>query len=142
MKRRSFLQVSGGALAVAAIPGCASLVATQVTPENGEIRLAVRNFAQLEHPGGFLKIRPAGSAETLYVLALEHGGFAVVSPICTHLQCTVNIDGALLVCPCHGSTYDREGKVLRGPAERPLTRYQAALSDGGELVIRYAGRPA
>ena len=137
MKRRLFLQVSGGALATAALPGCSAMVATPVTPANGEFRIAVRNFAQLEQAGGFLKVRPAGSNDTLYILALGGDRYSAVSPICTHLQCTVNIDGATLVCPCHGSTYDREGRVLRGPAERPLTRYRASLEPGGELVIRY-----
>lgn len=142
MKRRLFLQVSGGALTAAGIPGCAAMVATPVTPMNGEIRIAVRNFSQLDQPGGFLKVRPAGSSSPLYVLALEGGSYSVVSPVCTHLQCTVNIDGPTLVCPCHGSTYDREGRVLRGPAARPLTRYAATLTAAGELVIRYSGEPS
>jgi len=139
MRRRLFLQVSSGVVAATVIPGCAAMVATPVTPVNGEIRLAVRNYAQLEQPGGFLKLRPSGAGSPIYVLALEAGAFSVVSSVCTHLQCTVNIDGASLVCPCHGSTYDREGRVLRGPAERPLTRYAAAMNAAGELVIRYAG---
>ena len=137
MKRRLFLEVTGGALAAAAVPGCAAMVATPVTPANGEFRVAVRNFAQLDQPGGFLKVKPAGSGDTIYILSLGEGRYSALSPICTHLQCTVNIDGASLVCPCHGSTYDREGRVLRGPAERPLTRYRATLEPGGELVVRY-----
>lgn len=43
------------------------------------------------------------------------------SAICTHLGCTVAPAGAQLHCPCHGSVYDaRSGKVLAGPAPRPL----------------------
>ena len=108
-----------------------------MTPVNGEFRIAVRNFAQLDQPGGFLKVKPAGVGEPVYILSLGSDRYSAVSPICTHLQCRVNIDGANLVCPCHGSTYDREGRVLRGPAERPLTRYRATLESSGELVVRY-----
>jgi len=39
------------------------------------------------------------------------------------------------VCPCHGSTYDREGKVLRGPAEEALARYRTALTSDGVIVV-------
>jgi len=136
MDRRRFVGVSAGALAALALPGCAAVVATPVTPVAGAVRLPLRNYPQLEQPGGYLKILPAGSSTPLYVLALDGGAFAVVSPICTHLQCTVNVEGALLVCPCHGSTYDRSGRVLRGPAERALRRFPAAVTPEGELVIR------
>jgi Rieske Fe-S protein len=139
MRRREFMETAAGALAAMTLPGCAALVATPVTPVNGEIRLMVRNFAQLDQPGGWLRIRPAGSAGPLYVLALEGGGYAVLSPICTHLSCTVNIEGAQLMCPCHGSTFDRSGRVLRGPAQRDLLRLPARLTPEGELVIQYGG---
>ena len=137
MRRRQFVRTAAGALAVTALPGCAAFVATEVIPQNGAIRLAIRNFPQLEQPGGGLKIHPAGSATVLYVLAVGAGEFAVLSPTCTHLQCTVSIEGAELRCPCHGSTFDREGRVLRGPAARPLRRFPATVTADGELVIDY-----
>ena len=73
------------------------------------------------------------------MLRLDNGQFAVISPICTHQGCTVDIQGPRLVCPCHGSTYDREGRVLRGPAERSLAHFTATVSDG-VLVIDAATR--
>lgn len=136
MDRRRFVELTAGALAAAGLPGCASLVATPVTPVNGAVRLPIRNYPQLEHPGGYLKIMPAGQSTPLYVLVLADGEFSVVSPVCTHLQCTVNVEGPQLLCPCHGSMYDRAGRVLRGPAERPLRRFPAATSVEGELVIQ------
>lgn len=138
MDRRAFLDCTAVAAACAALPGCAALVATPVTPVRGEVRLALRNFAALSRPGGYLRIRPTGSATALYVLALDDGAFAVVSPVCTHLGCTVGIEGAQLLCPCHGSMYDREGRVLRGPAMRALERFPAVVTPEGDLVIRLA----
>jgi Rieske Fe-S protein len=139
LDRRRFVGATAAAVAAAALPGCASFVATPVTPVNGEVRLQLRSFPQLERPGGYLKIRPTGAALPLYVLALEGGEFAVLSPMCTHLQCTVNVEGAVLLCPCHGSTFDREGRVLRGPATRPLRRFAARRATGEELVISLEG---
>lgn len=42
---------------------------------------------------------------------------------CTHLGCKHrwNADRRLFECPCHGSEFDTEGTVLKGPATRNLT---------------------
>lgn len=45
-----------------------------------------------------------------------------LSLVCSHLGCTVNVTPGDIVCPCHGSSFDREGRVLKGPADRPLRR--------------------
>lgn len=134
--RRQFVTLAGAALAVTVLPGCASLVATPVTPVGGSIRLALRNFPQLARPGGYVKLAPSGAATPLYVLAVDQG-YAALSPVCTHQGCIVNIQGAELVCPCHASAFDREGRVLRGPAERPLRRLPATLTAEGDLVITW-----
>jgi Rieske Fe-S protein len=52
-----------------------------------------------------------------------------VSDICTHAGCGVRYDhvNKILSCPCHGSQYTLTGMVLRGPAFRPLAKYQTQL---------------
>ena len=137
--RRAFLELLGGALALAA-SGCAAVVVTRVTPSGGVVRLPLRNHPQLALPGGYLKVQPEGMATPIYVLSLEESTYVALSPICTHLGCTVAIEGARLVCPCHGSTYDRAGRVLRGPAERSLAQFPTSVTADGELVIQLETR--
>ncbi len=48
---------------------------------------------------------------------------------CTHLGCTVTVTPTDIVCPCHGSRFDRRGQVLEGPAQRPLRRLTLAEID-------------
>lgn len=51
--------------------------------------------------------------------ALESYG---INAICTHLGCVVpwNAGENKFICPCHGSQYNSEGKVVRGPAPLSL----------------------
>jgi len=46
-----------------------------------------------------------------------------VSRTCTHLGCRVSYleDKKIIECPCHQSRFTIKGKVLAGPAKRPLT---------------------
>lgn len=60
------------------------------------------------------------------------GGVHGVSATCTHQGCTVGSprDG-VVTCPCHGSQFDAStGKVLRGPATRPLPQVPVGVHDG------------
>lgn len=56
------------------------------------------------------------------VIVKRNDAIEVFSLKCTHLGCTLNATGNGFSCPCHGSQYDAEGKVLKGPADRPMTR--------------------
>ena len=71
-------------------------------------------------------------------VALMREGEAVyaLSLVCTHLGCTVNVTPTELICPCHGSSFDRQGVVLKGPADRQLPRYQVVeRGDFFEVVV-------
>jgi nitrite reductase/ring-hydroxylating ferredoxin subunit len=86
-------------------------------------------------PSGF----PAGSAtflpeRQLYVFN-QADGFYAVSSVCTHLGCTVKHAGSGFECPCHGSRFDENGRVVQGPAPRPLAWYALTLSPYQQLVV-------
>jgi Rieske Fe-S protein len=137
--RRDFVRLGTAALAAALTQGCASLMTRRVPVADGRVRLDLRQYPELTEPGGTLRLLPDGWADPLYVLSLTPGRFVALSPICTHLGCTVEMSGQRLICPCHGSTYDREGKVLQGPAERPLRQFPSRVMPDGLLVIDVEG---
>lgn len=64
-----------------------------------------------------------------------------VSAECTHLGCTIkwNNDEKSWDCPCHGSRFTYDGKVLNGPANDPLPVYQKKF-DLQKAKLEYVGR--
>jgi len=74
------------------------------------------------------------------VWAIKHSPteVTVFSPVCTHLGCYYKWDPGTdhFECPCHGSVYSINGKVLGGPAPRPLDTLPAKI-DNGELFVRW-----
>lgn len=69
------------------------------------------------------------------VLIHDQDGFHALSLVCTHLGCVVERQVDIYACNCHGSRYDRSGKVTRGPAASALSVYQVERSPDGKLVI-------
>jgi Rieske Fe-S protein len=132
--RRAFVSIVAALPVATLVGGCASLAAVPVTPEQGRVRLRFLHHPALLEPGGSLRIRPEGEASSVYVLALDNGQFAALSPICTHQGCTVDIGGSHLICPCHGSTYDRDGTVVRGPAPESLRRFPVERTEDGLII--------
>ena len=59
------------------------------------------------------------------------GSFTAVDAVCSHQSCTVTgIADTTYVCPCHGSRYDRNGRVLAGPATAALRQFPTSFASG------------
>jgi glycine/D-amino acid oxidase-like deaminating enzyme/nitrite reductase/ring-hydroxylating ferredoxin subunit len=73
-------------------------------------------------PGAGAVVR--AGADRLAVYRDDGGELHAVSARCTHLGCLVAFNAAERAweCPCHGSRFDTDGKVVQGPATRPLER--------------------
>ena len=61
-------------------------------------------------------------------------GVYAISRVCTHLGCIVKPTPEGFECPCHGSRYDRDGLVTKGPAPRPL-QWLEVKEQGGVLYV-------
>lgn len=72
-----------------------------------------------------------------YIIVNEGETTKVLSAHCTHLGCVINqIENGRLVCPCHGSEYDLNGRVIKGPAYKNLEIIPSKIiSDGTQVEI-------
>lgn len=52
---------------------------------------------------------------------------------CTHAGCALAIKNGGIECPCHGSKFELDGTVARGPATEPLVARTVTVR-GGQIV--------
>ena len=85
------------------------------------------------------------AVDGVYTLFRNQGFFIVrqgdrllaLSSICTHRRCLVETErDRSFLCPCHGSAFDPNGHVTRGPAGRDLPMLQTFTNERSELLVR------
>ncbi|HET9825422.1 MAG TPA: FAD-dependent oxidoreductase [Chitinophagaceae bacterium] len=83
----------------------------------------LEEFAELA-PGEAKVVRYDGEKIALY--KDEHGELHALNPLCTHMKCAVAWNNVEQTwdCPCHGSRFSCEGKVLTGPADHDLEKIE------------------
>ena len=110
---------SGMASMLGVVPGRFAGSRVQVTVA-GSALADVGGAALVESTAGvFLLARTNASA------------FSAVDAVCSHESCTITgTDGAIYVCPCHGSRYNRSGQVMAGPARASLRQFATTFTDG------------
>lgn len=74
-------------------------------------------------------------ADESTVVFSDDDGLYAMSMICTHLGCIVMRSQDGFQCPCHGSKFARDGKVLKGPAPRDLDWYAVDRTPSGQLIV-------
>jgi cytochrome P450/nitrite reductase/ring-hydroxylating ferredoxin subunit len=92
-----------------------------------------------DEPAGTLRRVEVG--KTAVCVARTDDGWLAFEDTCTHEECSLaegELDGGVVICPCHGSEFDvRTGDVVTPPALDPLPIYEAR-EDGGTLFVRLA----
>lgn len=132
VNRRSFLSLASLGTFFAALGTAAAGIFR--LPNPSVLPGPVRRF-KLGAPDEF-----AVGSETVFtdqslVLFRDDQGFYAISSTCTHLGCTVARSQEGFACPCHGSRFDSTGRVVGGPAPRPLPWLEVSRSASGDLIV-------
>ncbi len=142
MDRRRFLHQGavtvGGCSCIAAGLGCntTNLKAkpvTVLTTADGRVPIGAASALAV---GDQLKVTVDGIDRPVLVARISDSEVKAISIACSHYGSDLAYDEAMgqFQCTDHGSQFDYNGDVVRGPAEDKLTTYQV-LEDGGELFI-------
>lgn len=85
------------------------------------------------HQAGDRSLAQGLKGDPTYLIVTEDKQIASygLNAVCTHLGCVVpwNASENKFICPCHGSQYNNEGKVVRGPAPLSLALVHADVKD-------------
>lgn len=70
------------------------------------------------------------------ILGRDQDGLYAMTSTCTHQGCEVEPSASdTLFCPCHSSRFDRNGKVLGGPAPSPLVHFAVSIDGDGNITV-------
>jgi cytochrome b6-f complex iron-sulfur subunit len=132
--RRGFLnKVTGGALAIAGV-GAGIVTVKYISPN---VLFEPPSIFRVGLPEDYPINSVTYFADQLTYLVRVTQGFYAESAICQHLGCITqwHPEEDLIECPCHGSRYQKDGAIVRGPTTRPLPHFAMRLMPDGTLLI-------
>ena len=132
MERREFIKTScvicltGSAAATIStlLSSCAPLPVYSTKADHGTIAVPLSAL----NNGNIQIIRVQ---DILYDIALKkenNGMYSAFPLLCTHASNPLTLSGGKFLCSLHGSTFDQEGKVIHGPAAKPLLHLKTRLT--------------
>ena len=147
MNRKTFLKATAATVAAASLApivtlleGCSSSAPVlQAKVSDNKAIVPLDHLAMLASPNSHAKIYVNQNANPIILFAGENGEMRAVLSTCSHSGCEVTKLRTTFECPCHGSEYDLQGNVLRGPAPEPLEVFQVEKV-AGRLEISLKGR--
>lgn len=96
----------------------------------------VFDVSQLTQDGQALVTKDYGpDGAPVLIVRQAADSYYALSMLCTHAACFVGApQQGVMMCPCHGSEYNMQGQVLRGPAYAPLHRYTVSYDAASQTV--------
>ncbi|GEM_PF-415521 len=140
LSRRKFLARLGLGSLVLTAGGAVSSIGAYILPKvNFEPSQAFTAGRPEDYNVGDVRLI---ESQAVFIFRTPYG-FQAVSDICTHLGCAYQPYGppddeypqVHAHCPCHGSVFARDGRVLRAPAPRPVPFYYMTINPSGLLVV-------
>ena len=106
-------------------PASSAAAAGPSTPITNTSNLQVGTPMYFEYPSGYPNV----------LFKRADGTLAAFSILCTHVCCETTYESSsnTFFCGCHGSVFDSNGRVLRGPASSPLPSISLNVDSSGNV---------
>ena len=104
---------------------------------------AVQDGLLLGPPSDFAGhgLYPVGAGSLIDRVLVGHdcSGLYALRALCPHMGCTLALESLIsedgVTCGCHGSQFDLQGRVIKGPAKKDLAPEAIVLGCDGLLYI-------
>ena len=137
MERRQFLKVTGSVCAMAGIAlsagslaACSQLPIYKTAIVENKIAVPLSLFQQ----SSLHLVKPDGYEYNIALQKEADGTYTALLLRCTHSDNQLSSTGNGFVCNLHGSHFDKEGLVLKGPAEHSLKKLRTSINSN-EVII-------
>ncbi|OFY68791.1 MAG: hypothetical protein A3G23_03085 [Bacteroidetes bacterium RIFCSPLOWO2_12_FULL_37_12] len=139
LDRNKFLKFSGTLMSLPLLgplatflSGCAGINYIQGVDFKNKTGITLNEFKIQS----FVVLENAHFRKPVLIYKKSDAEFTSVSLRCTHKGCELDPSGNKLVCPCHGSEFSFEGKVLNPPAKDDLQKFQTSF-DSEYVYVHY-----
>jgi Rieske Fe-S protein len=139
IQRRTFLKKTGATLACVCLACGEALEAaekniTQYAVEDSKLVIDLGQHPDLKEVGGSETLR--ADKKKIIVLHPDEKNYKAFENKCTHMggQISYRPKDGFMLCALHGSRFDTEGRVVKGPAAKPLTEFRTSL-DKDQLTV-------
>ncbi len=137
MERRKFLKTTGSICAMASVTwvavsliSCSQLPIYKTAILENKIVVPLNLFLQTS----LQIIKPAGYDYNIALQKENDGTYTALLLRCTHSDNQLTSTGNGFVSNLHGSPFDKEGMVLKGPADRPQKRLRTRLNSDHIII--------
>ena len=130
MERKDFLKATCSFCALASVAwitgslaSCSNLPIYKTAIYENKVAVPLALFAQSD----LQIVRPLRSDYDIALQKEKDGTYTALLLSCTHSENQLSSTGNGFVCNLHGSRFDKEGRVLKGPAEHSLKKYHTNI---------------
>lgn len=136
MERRDFIIKGcslcfGGTLISVFLESCQSIPIFKTISQNKKINIPLDQFRK----NNFLIVRPENVAYDIVVIKQNETEYHSYVMLCTHADNPLRFNGKKFSCSLHGSIFNNNGEVEKGPAEKPLLSLITQL-ENNSLTIK------
>jgi Rieske Fe-S protein len=121
MERREFLKKGcifciGGTLLIPLIESCTNIPVYKTTAKDNILQIPIEQFLTTN----YIIVRPTNVDYNIAIIKESNVEYKSFVMICTHADNMLRFTGKEFSCSLHGSIFDINGRVKRGPAEKSL----------------------
>ena len=137
MDRRVFIKetcswcalLSSG-LIIGSLSSCSSLPTFETDIAQERVRVPLSAFGT----GDVLVVRVRSLMYDLALHKHQDNSYTAVLLCCTHADTQLSASGEEFKCSAHGSRFDLDGRVLKGPAQKDLEQFPAETTKDDIIV--------
>jgi Rieske Fe-S protein len=134
MERKAFIKTCGfaclgGTMMAALLEGCGGNKMIAGTIENADMVIPISSFQHKDTFRKYVVVQHETMKYPICVYRFSENEYTALLMRCTHQGAELQVFGARLQCPAHGSEFNNKGVVQNGPADTNLRTFPVALQN-------------